>query len=146
MSNSVIGILIKSVLAVMGSIAIVEISGLNRIVRHVIQIRIQFLQLETILGVSLLLLLATYVLRIKNSAQLRFLPLIAAGFMFGLLSGLVATVSLSILNWNQRGIFNSNLSLHDVGLFIALSMLGTLGWLIGSLAGSLLYLSMRTKT
>ena len=132
----------KVALAVSVSVLGMELIGVNRLVRQIVQVN--FWELEALLSITLWLLVSAFVLY-RADKTLGFWRLVSFGFVAGSISGLVGAVGVSIVNYQQRGIFNSALSWTGVLAFVAISILGTCGWLIGTLSGAVLHLLIQAR-
>lgn len=141
MRESFLNISTKAAVAVLLSIAAVELIGVNRHVRRIVQVH--FWELEAVLGVTLWAFLVLFVL--KRGARIKLPRMLGVGFIAGLVSGSIGAVSLSVLNYHRRGIFNSGLWWSELGSFAGISMVATCGWLIGILSGLFLYFMSRDK-
>jgi len=145
MRKSPYKIAVNTALAVLSSMIAFELVGINRVVRRIVQVH--FLELEIVLGITLWLLLMLFLIKRKNTARNGLLPLLGFGFLAGSLSGAVAAASLSALNYHERGLFDYISSWKDLASFLGISILGTLGWLLGLFSAVLTYflLSIRSE-
>lgn len=133
----------RTAAAVVISVAAVEVLGVNRMVRGIVQVG--FLGLEIVVTIVLCLFLMVYSLRYGAKTRWGFWGFAGMGLFAGVVSGAVGIVVLSIVNYPRRGIFNSGLSFASLVSLVGISILASCSWLVGILSGIFLSLTYRFR-